>query len=282
MLPQTARKNLHFILIISTLLIVNLACRIPEITPPQPTSTDSDLTQEPPTGLTETTEPGAPDLTPAQSLAVPDIILTEVAASIYTTITAAAGTAETEITSEAPPDVESKPTLTPTSTMPPTLTPTATRTTQPTIPVSSSNTPTITATLIGYTPIPPEIGVWATPYFRIRNLNLHECGLNYAANFRIYNTSSVPLESLSLKFYDRTTSSILYGPATNNAPFLSTDRTCDSVGIDFLAPRQTMYAGNLLGPKTLQAHTIRANIKLCTKEDLAGICSEAIVEFVVP
>jgi hypothetical protein len=75
---------------------------------------------------------------------------------------------------------------------------------------------------------------------------------------------------------------VLYGPETNNSPFLSTDRTCNSVGSDALAPGQTKYVGSLVGPKTLHGHTIRANIVLCTQENLGGVCYEAIIEFVVP
>jgi hypothetical protein len=131
-------------------------------------------------------------------------------------------------------------------------------------------------------PISPNIGYWTTPYFRIRNLNLHDCGSDYAANFKISSTAPIPLESLSLEFVDLTTNIVLYGPATNNAPFLYTDRTCDSFGVDSLAPYQTMYIGNRLGSKSLQTHTIQTIITLCTLENLAGVCYEAIIDFVFP
>jgi hypothetical protein len=113
-------------------------------------------------------------------------------------------------------------------------------------------------------------------------VHLHPCGNSYAANFAIYNTAGVPLESLSLLIIDRNTGAVLSGPTVSDTPFMSTDRTCETGGIASLATKHTLYIGNWLGRKNLQTHTLRAVIKLCTKNGLQGLCYTAPVEFVVP
>ena len=232
------------------LLLVGYACTIPGLPQPSPEASS-------------TTAPPDETLPVESTGGLPGNILTEVAGSIYATLTQQA------IEADIP-----KPTQTSEATFAPTTGPSNGT------PIAQASPTDTLAPDLAATPISPDSSMWITDYYRVRNVNLHECGLNYAANFKI--TSTTHLESLSLKLTDQTTSTVLYGPTTNNAPFLHTDRTCNSTGADSMGALYTRYIGGLLGPKSLSTHTIIANIKLCTRENLNGDCADAIIEFVVP
>lgn len=241
------------------LLLVGYACTIPGLPQPSP---EASPTAAPPDETLPVESTGG----------LPGNILTEVAGSIYATLTQQA----------IEPDVP-KPTQTAEASLEPTTGPsnnTPIAQVSPTDTLAPDMAPTTDGDATVATPISPNINMWITDYYRVRNVNLHDCGLNYAANFKI--TSTTHLDSLSLKLTDQTTSAVLYGPTTNNAPFLYTDRTCNSTGADSMGSLYTRYVGGLLGPKSLSTHTIIANIKLCTLENLSGFCADAIIEFVVP
>jgi hypothetical protein len=263
------RINRRTILILLLLLIMSsTACKIPFLSQETPSGTEL------PSGQITGTSDSSAQMPPSGTAGLPNTILTEVAGTLYAKITedASAIASETVTILDGSTTTEPLPTLIATSQMQ----------TQVALGTVIPDLPYATITIPGYTPIAPADGVWITPYFQIRNLNLHECGKNYEANFKVKNRTSKPLESVSLKFFDRTTNTVLTGPTINNAPFLSTDRTCSIHGADTLPSYTTRYVGDLLGPKNLQAHTIRAEITICSGENLSGICSEAALEFVVP
>ncbi len=141
----------------------------------------------------------------------------------------------------------------------------------------------IPVTVIPVTMVPtsPEIVEYGAQ-FKMQNVNLHPCSGGFNAVFKIYNQSSSSLESLSLQMQDLTTGAILLGAWVSDAPFINTDRTCASGGIDSLASGQTLYIGNSLGGSNLSGHTIRTTILLCSKESLAGTCSQKMIDFIVP
>lgn len=139
----------------------------------------------------------------------------------------------------------------------------------------------ITVIPVTIVPASPEIVEFGTQ-FKMRNVNLHPCSGGFNAVFKIYNQSSGLLESLSLQMQDLTTGAILLGAWVSDAPFMNTDRTCASGGIDSLASGQTLYLGNSLGGSNLSGHTIRTTILLCSKESLAGTCSQKMIDFIVP
>jgi len=259
MLPLKSHHHKSYLTLFIVLLLVSLSCTLPGLPQPEPTNTPSEII--------EVTEPTMP-IEPTKGIS--GNILTEVAKSIYATVTQNAGIPSTSETEEPPVSTSEIPISTPTTAPTSTLS-------QPPEAATSTITPST-----GFLPSDPDQQLWITPYFRVRNINLHNCGLTYAANFKVTSTTNRYLESVSLKFTDLSTGTILLGPETNNSPFLNTDRTCNIYGADSLGPYQTRYVGNTLGPKSLKTHTILANIKLCTKEYLEGTCHEAIVEFVVP
>lgn len=136
--------------------------------------------------------------------------------------------------------------------------------------------------------IPPDIKITPPPGgfsdsgFKIKGVNIHTCAKHPWAIFQIYNQSGEPLESLSLLFQDLTGNQTLFGPISSNSPFMSSDRTCSSGGLDALAPGSTLYLGNSLYSSHLKDHTILATITLCTQEGLGGTCYQKSTEFVVP
>lgn len=139
----------------------------------------------------------------------------------------------------------------------------------------------ITVIPVTIAPVSPQVVEYGTQ-FKIQNINLHPCSGGFNAIFKISNQSSSKLESLSLHLQDLTTGAVLLGPWISNAPFMNTDRTCATGGIDLLYAGQTRYIGNSLGGSYLSGHTIRATLMLCAKESLNGICSQKMVDFVVP
>ncbi len=127
-------------------------------------------------------------------------------------------------------------------------------------------TPTFTAT----------VGV----SFSLSYDNVHNCSGTPTAIFAVKNNGGGALESLNLKIEDITSSTTLYGAATSNAPFLGSSGECPSGG-DSLAAGKTYYVGGAIGAGN-SGHTARATVKLCTEDDLDGVCTTKTVEFTIP
>lgn len=128
----------------------------------------------------------------------------------------------------------------------------------------------------------PPVGGDVSYGFKIQGVNIHWCGGQPWAIFRVYNRSNKALESLSLLYQDLSAKRTLSSIAASDAPFITTDKTCISGGIESLAPGQTLYLGNSLGSSGLQGHTIQTTITLCTGNGLGGTCYQAITDFVMP
>jgi hypothetical protein len=230
----------------------------------------------------------------------PDV-LTEVAATIQTQLTAAADlalpTKADTPTSPAPeaPNVTDEPpkapiptqSATPTATftlpaLPATATPAATNTAQPTrtkTPIPSPTTspvivyPTVVSTIPAYV-------VSSGEGFEVQNLNIPNCGVPWAV-FQIKNTSGARLESLNLYMFNVTINQALYGPAISDTPFINSDRICQTGWIDQLENGAVLYvSGPLSGAQ--KGQSIKATLTLCTKENLTGSCYQKVVEFIVP
>lgn len=127
-------------------------------------------------------------------------------------------------------------------------------------------TPTFTAT----------VGV----SFSLSYDNVHNCSGTPTAIFTVKNNGGGTLESLNLKIEDITSSTTLYASATSNAPFLGTSGECPSGG-DSLPAGKTYYVGGAIGAGN-SGHTARATVKLCTEDDLDGVCTTKNVEFTIP
>lgn len=128
-------------------------------------------------------------------------------------------------------------------------------------------------------PTPILAPVWSGS-FSVQNANVtYGCGIPYVI-YKIYNGSGYSLESLYLHISDRTTGLTLYGPFTNNYPFMVEDRYCTGA-YDLLPFGGTLYVGGWI-THGLSGHTIRAVIQLCTGENLAGACYQKVVDFIMP
>ncbi len=111
------------------------------------------------------------------------------------------------------------------------------------------------------------------PGFSASYVNVHICGSNFRyATFRLENTGTMAFESEFL------TISPGYPGGSNNNPFTSGPNGCPP-GNSSLAPGGTAYTaaniGNSHGAAT-------ATVKLCTQDNVAGVCVERMVNFTLP
>jgi len=116
----------------------------------------------------------------------------------------------------------------------------------------------------------------------IQGVNLPVCGGIYSANLLVQNTGNAVFESLSYQVTNLGSNTVLFGPATNNTPFVNNDTTCTPAGITALDPGTALFVGGSLGAANLSGQTVRVELTLCTQDDLAGQCEPLVVEFVVP
>lgn len=175
------------------------------------------------------------------------------------------------------------PTIVPTIISAPTIVPTglATQVPTPTATVTIISVPTIVPTYVTPPAATPTLPSISSAGFSLINTNLNWCNGIPWAIFVVYNASGDTLESLELYLQDISAGVGLYGPTTTNTPFMASDKTC-STGGDSLYWGGTSYIGGPLGSGDLKGHTLRATIRLCSKENLGGKCFQKVVEFVIP
>lgn len=130
-------------------------------------------------------------------------------------------------------------------------------------------------------PLPPTATSTATPgaSFDADFETVHDCGGVPTAIFKIDNEGG-DLESLRLKIDDVTSSTTLFGPSASDAPFMGARSECPPGG-DTLHGGDVLYIGGAIGSGN-SGHTARATIRLCTEDDLDGVCRDRTVEFTIP
>ncbi|MBN2549527.1 MAG: hypothetical protein JXB15_10240 [Anaerolineales bacterium] len=165
--------------------------------------------------------------------------------------------------------------------------PTAAAPTNTTAPTNTLR-PTEPAVLWPFTPVPtftlipsPTQVLKAGTWFKVEYLNIHGCDVPWAI-FSINNQGTNPLESLYLSIQDLTTGLMVFNPAISDLPFLASDHVCEFPGISRIEPGQRLYVGGPLSGARLRGHSMRATIKLCSQDGLAGICSQMEYDFVMP
>ena len=142
--------------------------------------------------------------------------------------------------------------------------------------------PTVAITPVySYSPTSTRIVQMGT-HFYVDNVNLAMCYGYYWAVFAIYNNGTNNLESLSLSVRDLSSGRYLYGPITNNTPFMWADNTCEAGYLDTLISGGWLFVGGKLNDPSIKHHTLGASIKLCSKDGLKGACFAKNLEFVVP
>ena len=137
-------------------------------------------------------------------------------------------------------------------------------------------------TIITPPPPPPTATFTPTPglAFTASYEDVHDCGGNPTAIFKITNTGGLKLESMRLEIKDLTASATLFGPNSSDAPYMGTSGECPPGG-DVLNSGKTLYVGGAIGAGN-SGHDARAKIKLCTENGLGGTCAEKTVDFSIP
>ena len=125
------------------------------------------------------------------------------------------------------------------------------------------------------TPPPPSAGA-----FRVPSVNIHQCGQPRMI-FGIENRSGQAFESVEILIEDLDGDRDLYVPASEDLPFLDSDRDCSS-GADRLASGDLGYVGAFLNRTAAPGSRIRITLRFCTREDLEGACFERVIEFFWP
>ncbi len=118
--------------------------------------------------------------------------------------------------------------------------------------------------------------------FTVSFENLHICSapLKYAT-FRLGNTGTSAFESVRIQIVDLTASTTLYGPGTNNTPFLATANDCPPQGSS-MGPGSVYFLAASIGADPPHGHNARLTLKMCTEDSLGGGCVEKTTDFVVP
>jgi hypothetical protein len=148
-----------------------------------------------------------------------------------------------------------------------------TNTDTPTVTLTPSITPTHTFTPTNTnTPLPPN--------FVLSYDNVHNCGGTPYATTRVDNIGGVAFESVQITIEDLTAVVVLYGPGTNNSPFLGSSGDCPPQA-SALAPGGAAYiAANIAG--YISGNTARETLTMCTQDGLGGDCITKSVDFVLP
>ena len=149
--------------------------------------------------------------------------------------------------------------------------------------VNNTNTPTVTLTpsltpshtftpTFTNTPLPPD--------FVLSYDNVHNCGGLAYATTRVDNVGGAAFESVQITIEDLTTPAVLYGPGTNNSPFLGSSGDCPPQA-SALSPGGTAYiAANIAGYTS--GNTARETLTMCTQDSLGGDYITKTVDFVLP
>ncbi len=274
------------------ILSISLAsCNIPLPfqTPTAPGLSDSVLTQAAATIFAEVgatqTQLALAKPTEAPTVAIPSPVVPSPAVPSPTQELPAAPPPEGSPTAYPPP--ESSPTV---ISPPPLPSPTLAPVFPPTItayPTAVQNwggpvpTVAITPYSSAYIPVATRIVQMGT-HFYVDNVNLAMCYGNYWAVFAIYNNGTNNLESASITVHDLSTGRYLYGPVTDNYPFMWADNNCEAGNLDTLISGGMLFVGGRLNDPAIKFHTLGATIKLCSKDSLQGACFTKKLEFVVP
>lgn len=145
----------------------------------------------------------------------------------------------------------------------------------------ATDTPTPTTT---FTPTltftPTATNTTGPPNFVLSYENVHDCGGAPYATTRVDNIGGAAFESVQITIEDLTAATTLYGPATNDNPYLAGSGDCPPQS-DALAPGGTAYIAASISGYT-SGNTARETLVMCTQNGLAGDCVTRTVDFVLP
>lgn len=286
---KTIRPNQRLVYpaLVIFLSIALAACNIPlpfQTPPPAPGVSDSILTQAAATILAEVgaTQTQNALLKPTDT---PQIVIPPPPLLEPTQEPPAAPRPEESPTAYPPPEES------PTVVAPP---PMPTATTIVIFPPTSEPLPTIASgyggpvPTVAITPFSPvyvpttERVLQMGTHFFVDNVNLAMCYGYYWAVFAISNNGTNNLESAQITVQDLSTGRFLFGPTTDNTPFMWADNTCEAGYLDTLISGGMLFVGGRLNDPAIKFHTLGATVKLCSQDKLKGACFAKKLEFVVP
>ncbi len=123
------------------------------------------------------------------------------------------------------------------------------------------------------------INVGSAPDFSVFFDNVHICeGVNYAI-FSLFNNGDDLFQSAEITLSD-TDGTLLFGPLSHNAPFLSGASECPQGG-DAVEPDKKAYLGASLANAT-SGQNLRTTLKICTQDGLGGSCTTETLDFTMP
>jgi len=125
------------------------------------------------------------------------------------------------------------------------------------------------------------ITVGAAPEFTLSYDHIHTCSGTSHAIFRIQNSGDSAFESVEITLTNQGTGSVIFGPESSNGPFMGAPNECPPGG-DTSNPGTTRYIGASLGPNAASGQQIRADIEICSSDNLQGECAEESVTFNIP
>jgi hypothetical protein len=126
-----------------------------------------------------------------------------------------------------------------------------------------------------------KIKVKAGPNFDMVFENTHTCGGLTYATFRIDDTGAKFFESAEIYIKDLDDGTDIYGPATNDKPFMVDPNDCPPGNSD-TDPNTVPYYIAVSIDGATSGHTARARITLCTEDGLGGNCVKKEVDFTIP
>ncbi len=135
------------------------------------------------------------------------------------------------------------------------------------------------STLPIITPAPPPAPQEVS--FTASFTGINSCGGKADHIFQI-NNGDTKLESMSLTLEVIYLDTPIFGPAIHNAPFMASNSECPP-GADILPPGATGYVGGgELSGVMVVGTTFRATIKLCSENDINGVCQTSTLEYTPP
>ena len=103
-----------------------------------------------------------------------------------------------------------------------------------------------------------------------------------ANNIFQINNGDTKLESMRFTLENGSGGAPIFGPATDKPPLMTSISECPP-SADSLLPGATGYVGGGEIPDAvLVGTTFCATIKLCSEDDLNGVCGQQTIEFVKP
>lgn len=129
-----------------------------------------------------------------------------------------------------------------------------------------------TSALPVYTPPPTPT---PSPDFEVNYSNKDSC-VGYWVEFAIKNIGGIPFESISMEVKDTTTSTVLssvFNEFTNIKGCASSD------SVDPLEAGETVVVSSPAFASKINGHKFRATITLCTSDGLTGVCVSKTITF---